>query len=98
MSNPDARVALAKLIERRMNELRIDRSDFMTRTGFTQESTFTCYLRGFSNLQLWQVPSVAKILQLDERDVLLMCLGQFYDASVLALFHRNIRPRRRQKR
>lgn len=98
MSNPDARIALAKLIEGRMNELRIDRSDFMRRTGFTQESTFTCYLRGFSNLQLWQVPSVAKILQLDERDVLLMCLAQFFDASVLALFQRNIRPRRRRKR
>ncbi|WP_157785398.1 hypothetical protein [Sinorhizobium fredii] len=98
MSDAEARIALAKLIESRMAELGVERAGFMRRTGFTQESTFTCYLRGFSNLQLWQVPSVAKILQLNERDILLMCLRQSYDDWVMELFQRHIRPRRRRKR
>jgi hypothetical protein len=96
MSNPDARIALAKLIAARMDELSVRREDFMKACGFTQESTFTCYLRGFSNLHLWQVPAVAKILRLDEREVLVMCLAQSHDEWCMALFLRHFRrPRSR---
>lgn len=91
MSNPDARVALAKLIAARMNELGVVREEFMKACGFTKDSTFTCYLRGFSNLQLWQVPLVAKILRLDERQVLIMCLAQSHDEWCMALFRRHLR-------
>lgn len=94
MSNPEARLALAKLIADRIVELGIERGDFMRATGFTKDSTFTCYLRGYSNLLLWQVPYVARTLQLDERRLLMMCLAQSQDASVLAMFKRHIRSRR----
>lgn len=97
MSDPDARFALAKLIGSRMAELGIGNQSFMRATGFTKESTFTCYLRGYSSLQLWQVPCVAKTLQLDEQKILLMCLAQFYSNWEMDLFKRHIQPRRRQR-
>lgn len=97
MSDPDARFALAKLISSRMAELSIGNQSFMRATGFTKESTFSSYLRGFAKLQLWQVPYVAKTLKLDERDILLMCLAQFYTNLEMDLFKRHIRPRRRPK-
>ncbi|MDK1488644.1 hypothetical protein QN219_01015 [Sinorhizobium sp. 7-81] len=90
MSNIEARIALAKLIAARIEELGINRWDFMKATGFTQESTFTCYLRGYSNLPLREVPDVSRILQLDEQRILLMCLAQSYDDWVMALFNRHI--------
>lgn len=96
MSDPDARIALARLIAAQMDELGIRREVFMKACGFTKESTFTCYLRGFSNLQLWQVPAVAKILQLDERQVLIMCLAQSHDEWCMALFRRHLRRQRNE--
>jgi cyanate lyase len=96
MSNPEARLALAKLIADRMAELNIQRREFMTACGFTNESTFTCYLRGFSNLQVWQVPAVADLLQLDEREVLIMCLAQSHDEFCMDLFLRHVRRRRKR--
>jgi len=97
MSNPEARLALANLITDRMTELGIPRADFMKFTGFTTESSFGSYLAGFSKLHLWQVPLVAKILQLDERQILLMCLEQNHDNWCMELFRRHIRVRARRK-
>ncbi|MBY5439337.1 hypothetical protein [Rhizobium leguminosarum] len=97
MSNPEARLALAKLIADRIVELGIERENFMKATGFTKESTFTCYLRGYANLLLWQVPYVARTLQLDERRLLIMCLAQIHDHRVMALFLRHMKSRRREK-
>ena len=94
MSDPKTRLALAELIADKIQELGVDRREFMQKTGFTKASAFTSYLRGFASLQIWQVPHVAKILKLDERALLLMCLAQFHDDWDMALFHRHIRPRR----
>ncbi len=96
MSKIEARIALAKLIAERIKELGITQADFMRGTGFIQDSTFTCYLRGYSSLPLWQVPYVAKILQLDEQLILMMCLAQLHDTAVMELFKRHIRPRRKR--
>lgn len=90
MSRVKARIALARLIEDRIEELGVDRSEFMRATGFTKTSAFTSYLRGYSSLPLWQVPDVAEILELDERDVLLMCLAQFHGDFVMELIERHI--------
>ncbi|UWU28854.1 hypothetical protein N2600_02460 [Rhizobium sp. WSM1274] len=95
MSNPEARLALAKLIADRIVELGIEREYFMKAVGFTKESTFTCYLRGYSNLSLWQVPYVARTLQVDERRVLMMCLAQIHDNRVMGLFLRHMKSRKR---
>lgn len=73
MSNPEARLALARLIADRIVELGIDRMEFMKLAGFTTASSFGSYLAGCSKLHLWQVPLVSKALDLDERQILLMC-------------------------
>jgi len=93
MSRIEARIALATLIAARIDELGIDRWAFMKATGFTQDSTFTCYLRGYSNLSISQVPYVASILQLDEKLILMMCLAQTHDTVGMELFKRHISPR-----
>ncbi|MCJ8151414.1 hypothetical protein [Shinella sedimenti] len=90
MSRVEARIALARLIEDRIEELGVDRSEFMRATGFTKTSAFTSYLRGYSNLPLWQVFDVAEVLELDEREVLLMCLAQFHGDLVMELIKRHI--------
>ena len=92
MSNLEARIALARLIADRMAELGIDRAEFMKLTGFTKDSSFSSYLAGYSKLHLWQVPLVAKALDLDEQKILLMCLAQTNDDWCMALFRRHIRP------
>lgn len=97
MSNPEARLALARLIAGRMRELGIERAAFMKFTGFTTDSSFGSYLAGFSKLHLWQVPLAAKILQLDERHLLLMCLAQNHDDWCMELFRRHIRVRARRR-
>ncbi|KOF16037.1 hypothetical protein AC244_21775 [Ensifer adhaerens] len=96
MSNPVARIALATLVADRMRELGIARADLMKLTGFTTESSFGSYLAGFSKLHLWQVPLVAKALQLDERRLLLMCLEQDHNDWCMDVFRRHIGPRRRR--
>lgn len=92
MSNPEARIALARLIADRIAELGITRADFMKLAGFTTESSFGSYLAGFSKLYLWQVPIVAKVLELDERQILLMCLAQNHNEWCMDLFGRHLRP------
>lgn len=92
MSNLEARIALARLIADRMVELGIDRAQFMKLTGFTKGSSFSSYLAGYSKLHLWQVPLVAKALDLDERKILLMCLAQTNDDWCMDLFRRHIHP------
>ena len=92
MSNLEARIALARLIADRLAELGIDRAEFMKLTRFTKASSFSSYLAGYSKLNLWQVPLVAKALDLDERKILLMCLAQTNDDWCMDLFRRHIRP------
>ncbi|NKM64352.1 hypothetical protein GYN07_02410 [Rhizobium leguminosarum bv. viciae 248] len=90
MSNPEARLSLATLVAERMAEVGIARAEFMNLTGFTTESSFGSYLAGFSKLHLWQVPLIAKTLELDERRLLLMCLEQNHDDWCMDLFRRHI--------
>ncbi|WLS09365.1 hypothetical protein Q9314_06220 [Shinella sumterensis] len=90
MSRVEARIALARLIGDRIEELGVDRSEFMRATGFTKASAFTSYLRGYSSLPLWQVPDVAEVLELDERHALLMCFAQFHGDFVMELIERHI--------
>lgn len=97
MSNPEARIALAQLIANRMAELGIKRPEFMKLAGFTTKSSFGSYLAGFSKLNLWQVPRVAKALQLDERQILMMCLAQEHDSQIMSLFQRHMRSQKRGK-
>jgi hypothetical protein len=92
MTNPDARLALARLIADRIAELGINRYEFMKLNGFTTASSFGSYLAGYSKLHIWQVPLVAKTLDLDERKILLMCLAQDYNEWCMDLFRRHIRP------
>lgn len=92
MSNPEARIALARLIADRIAELGIARADFMKLVGFTTESSFGSYLVGFSKLHLWQVPPVTRVLELDEREILLMCLAQNHNEWCMDLFRRHLRP------
>lgn len=90
MSNPEARLALARLIADRIVELGIDRMEFMKLIGFTTASSFGSYLAGYSKLHLWQVPLVSKALDLDERGILLMCLAQDNNEWCMDLFRRHI--------
>lgn len=95
MPKVDARIALARLIEERIDELGVDRVDFVRDAGFIQKSTLTRYLRGYSKLPLSQLPDVVEALQLNERDerrVLLMCLAQSCVGPAMELIERNMRP------
>ena len=91
MSNPEARLTLARLIADRIAELGIDRTEFMKFTGFTTASSFGSYLAGYSKLHLWQVPYVVRVLDLDERKILMMCLAQDYSEWCMDLFRRHLR-------
>lgn len=91
----EARIALARLIEERVEELGLDRDAFARDAGFIQKSTLTRYLRGYSKLPLFQLPDVIEVLKFDDRDqrrILLLCLAQFHVGPVMELIDRHMRP------
>ncbi|MGO6710509.1 hypothetical protein [Rhizobium leguminosarum] len=89
------RLALTRLIAARMTELGIPQRAFMKVMGFNEQVTAVRYIVGGFDLQIWQVPPVARLLQLDEGEILLMCLAQFFPYD-MEVFNRHIRPDQRE--
>ncbi|MGO7585949.1 hypothetical protein ACC689_29105 [Rhizobium ruizarguesonis] len=84
------RLALTRLIAARMTELEIPQRAFMRVMGFNEQVTVTRYILGGFDLQVWQVPGLARLLKLDEADILRKCLAQFFPYDT-ELFQRHIR-------
>lgn len=88
MSPTEARIALANLIARLIDEHGMDYEEFASKTSFGRKAAVSRYLGGYSRLRPHELLEVIELLGVDastEREMISLCLCQFYGAAAIEL-------------
>ena len=73
-----ARMRLAGLVQRRMNELGMSEDAFMQAMGIRNRLALTLLLRGKANFKMDHCQRLAEVLSCDQRELMNMHLAQFH--------------------
>ena len=93
MSPTEAKIALADVIARLIDEHGMAYEEFASKTSFRRKAAVSRYLRGYSRLRPHQLVEVIELLDVGatkEREMISLCLCQFYGVSAIELM-KNLR-------